>query len=88
MATANESNQQKSAGELADRLLSERLAIANFVSLVEELEANVQEREKQYGMPSSELSKAIEDGRITETNDVCNWLMDYELLTRATAFVR
>lgn len=82
------SKQTPTPSELADRLLTDRNAIANFVSIVEELEARVRERESRYGIDSIEVAAAIEDGRITETADVCNWIMDYELLARATAIAR
>ena len=88
MLAGRESDEHRSPGDLAEQLLAERDVIANFVSLVEALEATVRDRERLYGIESSELSAAIEDGRISETADVCNWLLDYELLRRATAIAR
>lgn len=71
--------------ELADRLLADRNAIANFVSIVEDLEERVRERELRYGIDSAGVAAAIEVGRISGTADVCDWLMDYEQLMRATS---
>ncbi len=88
MPSAQQSHERGSPGDLAGRLLAERDVIENFVLLVEKLEASVRERETKYGLPSSDLSAAIEDGRIPENADVCRWLLDYELLTRATAIAR
>lgn len=69
--------------ELAKRLLAERDAIANFVATVEALEASVEAMEARYGIASADIHAAIESGQLTETQEVCNWLMDYELLSRA-----
>ena len=82
------SKNKPSPSDLADRLLADRNVIANFVSILEGLEARAREREVRYGIESAEVSAAIEDGRISETADVCEWLVDYELLVRATAIAR
>jgi hypothetical protein len=64
-------------------LLLERDVIAKFVATVEALDAEVRAQEARYGIASDDIHAAIEDGRLVETGDVCDWLMDYELLERA-----
>lgn len=36
--------------------------------------------ERMYSMPSAEMKKAVTSGQISETHDICMWLMYLELL--------
>ncbi|MND09925.1 hypothetical protein D3C83_336340 [compost metagenome] len=49
-----------------------------------ELRIRVLAYEAQFGIPSSEIHEAIEDGRLVETLDVCEWIMDLYALEQAT----
>lgn len=44
------------------------------------LSAKVAMYEAQYQIPSIELRTAIEGGRLTDTLDVCDWLIAWEAL--------
>ncbi len=52
-------------------------------STTEEVERRVVSCEQTYGIASENLHAAIDDGRITETLEVCDWLIDHDRLTRA-----
>lgn len=66
--------------ELADQLLAEMAVIEKYHESVRELEARVLAYEQKYGMPSADVHQAIEDRRLVETLEVCEWLMDVEML--------
>jgi len=70
------------AAETIKRLQADRYNYEKHAELRAELEARVRDREAQYGIASSEVHAAIDDGRLIETEDVCDWIMDYELLIR------
>ena len=36
--------------------------------------------EAKYGIPSSEIHEAIDDGRLIESKEVCDWIFAHELL--------
>ena len=36
--------------------------------------------EAKYGIPSSEIHQAIDDGRLIESKEVCDWIFAYEIL--------
>jgi hypothetical protein len=69
--------------EIADRLLAEQEVIKRYIELVHALRRSVRAYEEQFGIPSSEIHHAIKDGRLVETLDVCEWLMDFEVLSKA-----
>ncbi len=71
--------------QLADQLLTERSAIANFIVVVERLQSKIHDYETRYEIDSADVPAAIEDGRLTESSEVCDWLLDFELLQRAKA---
>lgn len=50
---------------------------------VPDLASRVAAYEVRHGMPSSEVGPAIDRGELEETLDVCQWLLDYDLLRRA-----
>ena len=66
--------------ELAEQLLAEQAVIERYLESVAELEAQVLAYEQKYGIPSSEVHEAIDAGRLDETEEVCNWLIDIEML--------
>lgn len=49
-----------------------------------ELQDRVLACEAKYGIPSSDVHDAIEEGRLVETLEVCEWLMDLYALEQAT----
>ena len=36
--------------------------------------------EAKYGIPSSEIHQAIDDGRLIESKEVCDWIFAHEIL--------
>ncbi len=71
------------AKALADELLAECDVIKRYVEQMDELRSRVLACEERFGIPSSEVHEAIEDGRLQETLEVCEWLMDVYMLERA-----
>ncbi len=77
-------NQTKlTSNQLADQLLTEMAVSDRYRESVRELEAQVLAYEKKYGIPTSDVHDAIEDGRLIETEEVCDWILDSEMLARA-----
>lgn len=70
---------------LANELLRERDTIARYVSEMKTLRARVAGYEARYGIKSDEIHQAIEDGRLRETEEVCDWIFDYDLLRERDA---
>ncbi len=71
------------AKALADELLAECDVIKRYVEQMDELRSRVLACEDRFGIPSSEVHEAIEDGRLQETLEVCEWLMDVYMLEQA-----
>jgi len=71
------------AKELADQLLAEREVIERYVEQVNALWNRVLAYEEQFGIPSSEVHEAIDDGRLQETLEACKWIIDSERLANA-----
>ena len=65
---------------LAEQWLAERDTPERHTEYMNELRSRVLAYEAQFGIPSSEVHEAIEDGRLVETLDVCEWIMDFEVL--------
>lgn len=65
----------------ADQVLAEQAVIKQYVQEMAALRRRVRAYEEQFGIPSDEVHEAIEDGRLQETLEVCDWIMDIELLT-------
>jgi len=57
----------------------------HFVQVVERLQRTVRDNETHYGIGSADIAAAIDDGRLTETDEVRDWIFDYELLQRVKA---
>lgn len=45
----------------------------------------VESCEQKYGMRTEDVGEAINAGRLVETHEVCQWLLDYKLLVRLGA---
>lgn len=69
-----------------DRILADQAVIRRYREEVRALRRRVLAYEEQFGLPSSEIHEAIEDGRLHETLDVTYWIFDYERLINATTF--
>lgn len=73
---------KQSVDELIEELLRQSEDTAYHETRRLELIAWVQSLEAKYGIKSSDIHDAIEDGRLDETHEVTQWIMDYELLRR------
>lgn len=69
-----------------DRILADQAVIRRYREEVRALRSRVLAYEAQFGIPSSEIHEAIEEGRLRETLDVTMWIFDYERLISATTF--
>ncbi len=62
------------------RQLHDEEAQAQTLDLIR---ARVEQYEADYQLDSAEIHEAIRTGRLVETHQVCQWLMDYHVLLRA-----
>lgn len=60
--------------------------IDEHVEYLRQIMVRVQAMEARYRIASADIHDAIEAGTILETFDVCNWIMDYEILKRSWGF--
>lgn len=74
-----------SSQALADQLLAEQDVIKRYVENMKAIHSRVLACEEKFGIPSSEIHEAIDDGRLVETLEVCEWIFDVELLERYNA---
>lgn len=70
---------------LATDLLRERDAVVKSARFRAELEARVKRYEVHYKFESHAVHDAIDRGQLIENDEVCRWLIDYDLLTRTRA---
>jgi hypothetical protein len=67
---------------LADSIIQERTIIQQHYEMIRSLRVRVAANERLYGIKSSDVHQAIDDGRLQETQSVCNWLIEIDLLDR------
>lgn len=67
---------------LAAQLLGQLQVVDEYTEYLRLVVDRVQAMEHQHGIASADIHAAIEAGEIRETLDVCNWIMDYEILKR------
>jgi uncharacterized membrane protein len=60
--------------------LQDKAAQARTLELIR---ARVRQFERRYNVASDDLHGAIDAGKLEETADVCQWILDYNLLLRA-----
>lgn len=68
---------------LVAQLLGQLQVIDEHMEYLRQVMDRVQAMEQRYGIASADIHSAIEAGEIRETLDVCNWIMDYEILKRS-----
>ncbi len=78
----NKQTSRTSPGKLATELLKQRASLVRSCQRRAELEARVKGYEQRYGIPSRSIHAAINRGELTETHDVCRWIIDYDRLRR------
>lgn len=67
---------------LARNLLNQRAAVAKAHRHRADIESRVKRYEARYGIASAAVHAAIDRGELTEDQDVCRWLIDYDRLKR------
>lgn len=66
----------------ANELLRQRAVLARADQRRAELAARVEGYERRYGIKSHAVHAAIDRGELKETQEVCRWIIDYDLLRR------
>jgi len=80
MAT-NLRNSPKESTPVIDRLLADIARADDYLpEQVLKLRRQIAMYERIYGLSSGEMQSAVEDGRMVENHDVCEWLLKLELL--------
>ncbi len=69
--------------QLARELLRQSEVLKQHSARIAALEARVALAEHRYHLVSHQIHDAIDAGTLEETPDVCNWILDYDLLERA-----
>lgn len=59
-----------------------RTALVDRAGHRHELRNRIEGYEKKFGMKSHEVHRAIDQGRLEEDQEVCHWLIDYDLWLR------
>jgi hypothetical protein len=73
---------RQSPDDMARELLQEAEILRRHAEDIAALRARIAAYERQFGLPSSKIHAAINAGSLQETREVCDWIMDYELLER------
>ncbi len=72
-------------GKIVSDLLVQRQTLAQADQRRSELAAQVKAYESKYGIKSRSIHAAINRGQLKETQEVCRWIIDYDLLKRTKA---
>lgn len=75
--------QATDVAKLTRELLRQRDTVIEHGPRRAELEARIKDYEARYRRPSDSIHDAIDRGEITETQEVCRWIMDYDVLQRS-----
>ena len=67
---------------IADSIIQERTIIQQHYEMIRSLRMRISANEQHFGIKSSDVHQAIDDGRLQETQSVCNWLIEIDLLDR------
>ena len=66
-------------------LLEQRNDIQRQETMLAEIRESVKQYEVRYGMSSDCIHDAIDAGELVEDLDVCDWILQYNLLRRVEA---
>ncbi len=75
----------QTSGAFVERVMARRADAVSRAERRAELLAEIGASEDRFGIDSSSVHLAIERGELTETRDVCRWLMDIDLLKHIEA---
>jgi hypothetical protein len=67
---------------LIESVKQQRTVLADAARRRSDLERRIDHYERKYGVASNALRTEIHAGRMRETQEVCHWLIDYDLLRR------
>ena len=62
----------------SDRRVVEAMLADNQRGLITRLRAELHTYETRYEIPSAHIRQALVDGRLRDTEDVCNWVIAWE----------
>ena len=68
-----------------EKLLAQRDDLEAQERMLHETRLSVERFESMFGIPSERIHQAIADGTLVETFEVCRWIFQYNLLSRAKA---
>lgn len=70
---------------MADELLRQREVLRQHHEIIRAVQERIAIYEERYSLVSAEVPEAIERGTLIESAEVCDWLIDIDLLRRARA---
>lgn len=76
-------NPETSADRKATEIARKLREASEHERVVAKLRSRVQAYEGQFNIRSCDIHRAIDAGELTETSEVCRWIMDYDVLARA-----
>ena len=68
---------------LTEALLHDIAVLRRVARQQDALRQRIRVYEERYQIRSDEVHAAIDSGRLVETDEVCDWIMDYEFLQRS-----
>lgn len=74
--------ERKPPEERVNELLRQRTDSVRSHLHQAKIAARIKGYEDQYGIKSDAIHGAIERGQLKETQEVCRWIIDYDLLSR------
>ena len=74
---------QMTPEQLAEELLRQSHVPGRHSAYLATLEVRVAMAERRYNLASDQIHAAIDAGKLEETLEVCNWIIDYDLLERS-----
>jgi hypothetical protein len=73
------------ADQVVADLLARRPEADDNAKALDELGKLLKQYEDRYDLPSDRLHAAVESGELTESLDVCDWLIHYAIFLRVQA---
>ncbi len=74
---------EASADRMAAEIARKFRDASEHERVVAKLRSRVQAYERQFNIRSCDIHRAIDAGELTETSEVCRWIMDYDVLVSA-----
>jgi hypothetical protein len=78
---------QPTPDEVAKQILGERDVIKKHFENMVEMKARIARYESKFGIASDQVHHAIDRGELTETDEVCDWILTVAAIERSNAIV-